>query len=105
MTDLWQVGVNGGTARRLTAGLSEPSTPSVSPDGRWLAFIGRDEQHTEVYVMPAEGGPAPDLARWKRYRGGTAGHLWIDAAGSGTFRRMSELQGNITSPMWLGERI
>ena len=168
--DLWRVGTAGGIARRLTAGLSEPSTPCLSPDGRWLAFVGRDEQHPEVYLMPAAGGAgaAPDLAgpatllvrgwtprratscssaptasrssattapsrshpaggmpqllplgqvnhlafgpggarvigrntadpaRWKRYRGGTAGHLWIDADGSGSFRRMSELQGNLS---------
>ena len=175
--DLWQVNPRGGVARRLTAGLSEPSTPCLSPDGRWLAFIGRDEQHAEVYVMAAEGGPAKrltwlgpdtlvrgwtpdghilfvsthgqpffrnyraytispeggapqllplgqvnhlafgpagarvigrntaDPARWKRYRGGTAGHLWVDADGAGNFRRMTELRGNITSPMWLGGRI
>ncbi len=175
--DLWQVGSAGGTARRLTAGLSEPATPCLSPDGKWLAFIGRDEQHPEVYLMPAQGGPArrltwlgpdtlvrgwtpqgqilfvsthgqpffrnhraytldpaggmPELlplgqvnhlafgpgnamligrntadpARWKRYRGGTAGHLWIDAEGRGDFRRMTELKGNISSPMWLGERV
>jgi len=175
--DLWSVGADGGIARRLTAGLGEPSTPCLSPDGRWLAYVGRDEQQPEVMLMPAEGGPArrltflgPDVlvrgwtrdgrilfvtthgqpffrnyraftiatdgglpellplgqvnhlafgpgnarvigrntadpARWKRYRGGTAGHLWIDAAGDGSFRRMSELAGNITSPMWLGGRV
>ena len=175
--DIWSVHAGGGVARRLTAGLGEPATPVLSPDGRSLAFVGRDEQHPEVYLMPAEGGPArrmtwlgPDVmvrgwtpdgrilfvtthgqpffrnyraftlgidggipeilpygqvnhlsygrgnamvigrntadpARWKRYRGGTAGYLWIDAVGKGTFRRMSELPGNITSPMWVGERI
>jgi len=59
--DLWTVAAGGGIARRLTAGLSEPSTPSLSPDGRWLAFVGRDEHHPEVHVMPAEGGQARRL--------------------------------------------
>ena len=175
--DLWSVDTSGGVGRRLTAGLSEPATPSLSPDGQWIAFVGRDEQHPEVYRMPANGGPArrltwlgPDVlvrgwtpeghilfvtthgqpffrnyraytldpasatpqplgygqvnhlafgpgnakligrntadpARWKRYRGGTAGHFWIDASGTGTFRRMTELEGNLTSPMWIGARI
>jgi len=175
--DLWRVDSAGGVARRLTAGLGEPSTPAFSADGRWLAYVARDEQHPEVYLMPGEGGPArrmtwlgPDVmvrgftpdgrivfvtthgqpffrnyraftlgvegglpellplgqvnhlsfgpggarvigrntadpARWKRYRGGTAGHLWVDARGSGEFTRMTRLVGNITSPMWLGDRI
>jgi tricorn protease len=175
--DLWRVEAAGGVARRLTAGLGEPSTPALSPDGRWLAYVARDEQHPEVYLMPGEGGPArrmtwlgPDVmvrgftpdgrilfvtthgqpffrnyraftlgidgglpeplplgqvnhlsfgpggarvigrntadpARWKRYRGGTAGHLWVDAHASGEFVRLAKLEGNITSPMWLGERI
>ncbi|CAN5681037.1 hypothetical protein BH10CHL1_BH10CHL1_33990 [soil metagenome] len=43
-----------------------------------------------------------DPARWKRYRGGTAGHLWIDRTGDGQFARfMATLQGNIAAPMWI----
>ena len=175
--DLWRADVAGGSAQRLSAGLAEPSTPCLSNDGQWLAYISRDEQHPEVYLMPAAGGPArrltwlgpdtmvrgwtpqghilfvsthgqpffrnhraytldpaggmpqalnlgqvnhlaygpgnakligrntADPARWKRYRGGTAGHLWIDAEGNGQYRRMSELRGNLSSPMWIGERL
>ncbi len=174
--DLWRVPTSGGVATRLTAGLSEPSTPALSADGRWLAYTGRDEQHPEAWVMPAVGGPArrltwlgsegavrgflpdgrvlfcsnhgqpffrnwhafavplqggeperlplgqvnhlafgpggaqligrntADPARWKRYAGGTAGQLWVDAQGSGRFTRLA-LPGNPTSPMWLSQRL
>jgi len=175
--DLWQVARQGGTARRLTSNLGEVTYPVLSPNGEWLAFVGREEGVTEVYVMPAEGGRArrltylntqcrvvgwtpdgqqiifasnygqiaqseyglftiaydslngivaplsygparavtfgpqnqvvigrhtQDPAYWKRYRGGTAGHLWIDTQGDGEFARfLDAMQGNIASPMWL----
>ncbi|MCX7801037.1 MAG: PDZ domain-containing protein [Fimbriimonadales bacterium] len=176
--DLWEVPAQGGTARRLTANLGAISFPAFSPDGRWLAFTGREEGVPEVYAMPSEGGPVrrlthlggpcavlgwspdglsvlfasdygqpvarvtgicsvplegglpealpfghavaisfgpggrcvlgrnnTDPARWKRYRGGTAGELIVDAEGNGEFRRLIELNGNLARPMWIGERI
>ncbi|MDB5041333.1 MAG: peptidase [Candidatus Eremiobacteraeota bacterium] len=178
--DLWIVGVQGGIARRLTTMAGECSLPRLSPDGTRLAFVGRDEGHSELYVMPSEGGVprrltylgsealycsgwsrdgrsvyftsdagspfvretlafrvdadggepvalgfghattidvaengatllgrnAIDPARWKRYRGGTAGHLWVDVAGTGDFKRICrDVNGNLVWPMWLGERV
>jgi tricorn protease len=175
--DLWLVPRQGGLARRLTSNLGEVNYPALSPDGSWLAFVGREEGMPEIYLMPAVGGsaqrltylnsrcqvlgwntagthilfatnsgpfhpqeyticaaaiqtpgsaatPLPvgparsiaygpnggavigrntgDPARWKRYRGGTAGHFWIDRTGDGQFQRfLSELPGNLASPLWL----
>ncbi len=59
--DLWTVSGQGGVARRLTANLGMVSHPAFSPDGQWLAFVGREDGETEVYVMPASGGPATRL--------------------------------------------
>jgi len=51
-----------------------------------------------------------DIAHWKRYRGGTAGRLWVgeglDAAAAGTFRRvLADIRGQFGSPMIVGDRL
>ncbi len=42
---------------------------------------------------------------WKRYRGGTAGDLWIRRSEKDTFTRLISLQGNLSRPLWIEERI
>jgi tricorn protease len=176
--DLWEVSLQGGTARRLTSGRGVASRPIFSPDGTQVAFTSSDQSHPEAWVMPSEGGsatrlthlganaaarawtpdgevvfasnheqpfarvtelyavaatggwprrlglgPAADVAwsqdgkvvlgrhtldpaRWKRYRGGLAGQLWVDRDGSGRFRRiLRDLGGNVGTPLWVGRRI
>ena len=174
--DLWTVPVEGGVARRLTSNLGLAGSPRLSPDCELLAFSGREEGPSEVYIMPALGGEAKRLtyqgsnvsvvgwdangkdilyssgaglafdpwiwkvssdggeperlpygpanhidfgdtggvvlgrltrepSRWKRYRGGTAGQLWIDIEGDGQFQPLNPVDSNFTTPMWIGERI
>jgi tricorn protease len=44
-------------------------------------------------------------AAWKRYRGGTAGELWIDRQGEGAFEKLLTLEGNVLRPFWLKDRV
>lgn len=59
--DLWLVGREGGSARRLTQAAGIERDPVFSPDGRWLAFSANYNDNLDVYVMPADGGEARRL--------------------------------------------
>lgn len=177
--DLWEVPSLGGVARRLTSNSGEVTNPYFSPDGKHIAFSGKEEGEKDVYVIPSEGGVnrrltfigrntrvigwsqdsanvlfcsdsqqpftgrneiykvpltggSPeklpygiannisfgpngkvllgrntlDPARWKRYKGGTAGVFWIDRKGKGKFEKfLDKIRGNFSSPIWVKDRI
>ena len=59
--NLWRVGREGGTAQRLTADPGYDIMPRYSPDGKWIAFTSAYQGNEDVYVIPAQGGPAKRL--------------------------------------------
>ncbi len=51
-------------------------------------------------VVATLSGGGMDAAWWKRYRGGTAGRIWLDRESSGEFERvLTELDGQLRAPM------
>ena len=54
--DLWTVGVQGGSARRLTSNPGHEGGAVISPDGKTVAFSAEYEGPRDVYTMPVEGG-------------------------------------------------
>lgn len=80
------------STRRCRALPTGPGTAlSFAPDGRGMVL--------------ARHGVRGELAYWKRYRGGTAGEIWIDRNGTGDWRRFIELRANTARPFWIGDRI
>ena len=59
--DLWKVSSNGGDAYRMTAMDGVETNPSVSPDGKWLAFSSNQYGNNDVYIMPLKGGKISQL--------------------------------------------
>ena len=174
--NLWLVTLDNPNAIRLTTNLSEVTSPLLSPDGKWIAYVGTEDGNNEVYIMPSIGGPSTrltydgafvskiaawkgndiifatdlsqpfgrvsnlakinkkggpttilkygissnisfgetgtvlgrntaDPARWKRYKGGTAGEIWISKDNKSDFKKLISLKGNMACPMWINKRI
>ncbi|MEJ2080392.1 MAG: PDZ domain-containing protein, partial [Acidobacteriota bacterium] len=59
--NLWKVGRSGGLAVRLTTDKGYDQMPRFSPDGSLIAFTGDFDGNTDVFTMPAEGGPVTRL--------------------------------------------
>ena len=54
--DIWKAPVNDGHAFRLTAMQGYETNPRISPDGKWIAFTGRQYGNPDVFIVPANGG-------------------------------------------------
>lgn len=61
--NIWVVGREGGTSRRLTSFAGQTSNPQFSPDGQTIAFTGQYAGNTDVYTVPADGGE-PKRLTW-----------------------------------------
>ncbi|MGZ3507494.1 MAG: S41 family peptidase [Vulcanimicrobiaceae bacterium] len=125
----------GGQPKRLTfLGSTNAAVSGWSLDGADILFVANPsawyERETRGFAIAREGGIprelpfgpmksmdfgndgrvaigryAEDPARWKRYRGGTSGEVWIDLRGDGDFERVKLPDGNPVAPMWIGERL
>lgn len=133
-SEIYSMPTQGGTAKRLTYLGTTCTVVGWSHDSRRIIFASNTKQWylrtmyifsvskykdtpriirvgpaTQISFGPGSsvviGRHTADPARWKRYRGGTAGVLWIDARGNGNFNKLIDLKGNFASPMWIGKRI
>ncbi len=64
--DLWSVSNYGGQASRITAMLGNETDALYSPDGKWIAFTGREDGNSNVYLMPVGGGEIKQLTYYDR---------------------------------------
>lgn len=132
-TELYVMPSEGGTPTKLThlGGITATSdwhpdghilftSDAEAPFGGWrfpyrIARTGGEPEKLPYgpanFVAISSGGGivinrnAREPAHWKRYRGGTAGHFWVDPDGQSGFIRWQEPKGNLISPMWVGGRI
>ena len=61
--DLFKLDIASGVVSRLTAGRALDDYPAPSPDGRWIYFASDGTGVSNIYAIPADGGPATQVTR------------------------------------------
>lgn len=59
--DIWKANIKDGQALRLTGMQGYESSAKVSPDGKWIAFTGRQFGNPDVFIVPLNGGEVKQL--------------------------------------------
>ncbi|QFG68451.1 serine hydrolase [Ornithinimicrobium pratense] len=59
-SELWEVGTDGSSPRRLTSGPAD-SSPVFSPDGSQVAFLRAADGPPQIWLLPCAGGDARQL--------------------------------------------
>jgi serine/threonine-protein kinase len=69
-------GLKGGTPERYVSSQFADATPTISPDGRWLAYVSTETGREEVVVrtFPASGGQG---GKWQISNNGGASPMWM----------------------------
>lgn len=126
---------DGGVATRITYWASETTTVlGWTNDGYVLAASAAGQPFRSqawAWALPVDGSPGQKLpygpvrgiaahadgtvvvgtgyrrdpAHWKRYRGGTRGVLWITQDGREFVPFLDDLDGQLTAPTWVGDRL
>lgn len=175
--DLWTTRLVGGESKRLTSKEGIVLAPRISPNGKWVAYVGNESGNADVYLVSINGGESKrltflgvnpalswkddrtliffssfekphrayvsayeldietgvyeemavgpcsfisfqgkskrrvlgrnnmDSARWKRYRGGTAGKIWVEGAKGDFYQILKNYENNLANPTWVNDRI
>ncbi|NUR88420.1 MAG: peptidase S41, partial [Nonomuraea sp.] len=134
-TEVFAAELDGPEGERLTHwGVAATGTRGWTGDGEVIAVSATGESarnRTWAYAVPLDGGPARRLpygwvseaavsgakvatvssiwrepSQWKRYRGGTASKIWVDAAGDGEFTRLfADSLAQHWAVNWVGDRL
>ena len=73
LSHIWIASADGGRNAQYTRGNKSATSPSFSPDGRWLAFTSSRSDTAQVWVMPVDGGEAEQVTNAP---GGVASFAW-----------------------------
>ncbi len=129
--EIYLIPLNGGESKRITYLGSFSKVLGWDKEGNYIYFTSNFEQAYDYSIYKIHinkkvperipvgyankisfgkkgvviGRHTKDTARWKRYKGGTAGELWIDENGSGNFVPLIKTGGNLDCPMWINNRI
>lgn len=86
---IWVTPSKGGEPKRFTAGPANISSPTWSPDGRWLAFVSE-----------REGEPSSKDEKEQKKHGKDKPQIWLIPTDGGEAHQLTFMQHGASNPTW-----